>query len=1439
MQEYWRSILRGLKPEIRDSLTLEKALVNREGTRLMVCFHAPGLIVGDDYNDIKRSVRAAFPGREVAVRVSCPELKEQVERDITPYWEFIKNCALRQLPACKPFFRHCTISQTGTSVTVNFPDEAVIAFMLNCKASELLSKLCRELFQANITFDFTCSGEMDERLRYISEMRKKDEQLLMERLALEQKANAKTQAEKKPELPQVLYGRSIDTAPMQIDQIAEDAGRVTVAGEIVTTDLKEVKDGALTIVTFTVTDYTGTVYVKAFLRAKQGRGGEDGPAQPAQPDPLKEYLAPGKCIKVRGQYRYDDFLKEMVVMLSDAEQQKKEVRKDNAPRKRVELHMHTQMSTMDGVSSATALIKRAISWGFPAIAVTDHGVCQAFPDAFKAAGKDIKFIPGCEGYLIEDAAQIVDEADDRELGQTAFVVFDVETTGLNGSTDMITEIGAVRIENGEEVAEFSELVNPGRMIPEKVVELTGITDAMVRDCPTIEELAPKFYEFCKGAVLVAHNASFDTSFIKRAFANIGGLHAPVLDTLALSRNQYAGQMKSFKLGSICKFLGISLKNAHRAVHDARATSKVLVHTLSVIRAQHPEVKRLIDLNSLYYADKDAKSWHIILLAKSQDGLTNLNRIVSEAHLHHFHKHPRIPRSVLQKYREGIIVGSACEAGELFRAMVAGKSEDELLKIASFYDYLEIQPIGNNAFMIREGTAKDEEALRDYNRHILALGDKLKKPVCATCDVHFLDPKDAKFRAILMAGQGFADADQQAPLYLRTTEEMLEEFSYLGDRAEEVVIDNPNKIADMVQGVKLFIPHPKNEVTFQPFWPDAADNVRTMAESRALEVYGDPLPDIVRARLDKELKSILGYGFGTLYNIAQKLVKKSTDDGYIVGSRGSVGSSLVAHFIGITEVNALPPHYVCPVCKYSDWDPPKGYTCGPDLPKQKCPKCGADMRADGFDIPFETFLGFYGDKVPDIDLNFSGVYQPRAHAYIEELFGKGNVFRAGTIGTLAEKTAYGYVNKYLEERGLHATRAEKDRLVAGCVGVKRTTGQHPGGIVVLPKDYEIYQFTAIQHPADDNDTDIITTHYDFNSMHDVLVKLDCLGHDDPTMLRALQDITGISPKQVPLGDPKVMSLFTSPEALGVTPDQIYGCKSGTLGIPEFGTRFVRGMLEETQPHTMEELIRIAGLSHGTDVWLGNAQELVKSGQAQLKDCICNRDDIMNFLIKQGLEPKMAFTTMESVRKGKGLKPEMESAMNEHNTPEWFIDSCKKIKYMFPKGHSVAYVTMSLRIAYFKVYYPVAYYKCYLQRNLDVFDASIMMGSANDILEQLVALDDKGKDISAKEANIVTMLEILLEMHARHMVLLPCDLYESEVDQFVIKSDHELLIPFTAIPGLGANAAQVVVDARREGPFISVEDMLKRHIGKATIELLRKFGCLKGMPETSQMSLFDMM
>lgn len=1435
MQEYWQGLLKGVRPELLSSLKLEKALVNREGTKLMVCFFAPALPERRDYEEVERKVRAAFPETQVAVRISCPDLAAQVENDIKPYWNFIRERALVKLPACRPFFNTCGISQEGKSITLEFKDEAVIAFLLDCHASETLSRLCDEMFRAHVTFEFVCRGSMDERLRYISEMRKKDEELLMERLTLEQKAAA-AKAPKKPALPHVLYGRPIDTEPMRMDGLVEDAGRVTVAGEVVTCELKEVKDGTFTIVTFTVTDYTGTVYVKAFMRPKQGRGGEDGPAQP---DPLLEYLKSGVCIKVRGQYRYDDFLKEMVVMLSDAEQQKKEVRADNAPRKRVELHMHTQMSTMDGVSSATALIKRAISWGFPAIAVTDHGVCQAFPEAFKAAGKDIKFIPGCEGYLIDDAAVVVDDPDMRPLSETAFVVFDVETTGLNNATDMITEIGAVRLENGEEVAAFSQLVNPGRMIPPKVVELTGITDGMVRDCPTIEEVAPAFYEFCRGAVLVAHNAAFDVGFMKRAFAPLGGLNAPVLDTLALARNQYAGQIKNYKLGTICKFLGISLKNAHRAVHDARATSLVLLHALDSMRTQYPKVKCLGELNNIYYADKDAKSYHIILLARSQEGLTNLNRIVSEAHLHHFNKRPRIPRSVLTKYREGIIVGSACEAGELFRAMEAGKSDAELLRIASFYDYLEIQPIANNAFLIREGRAKDEEELRGYNRRILAIGDRLGKPTCATCDVHFLDEKDAKFRAILMAGQGFADADEQAPLYLRTTEEMLAEFSYLGERAEEVVIDNPNKIAAMVNDVKLFIPHPRNEVTFQPYWEDAADNVRSMAEARAREVYGDPMPDIVRAQLDKELKSILGYGFGTLYNIAQKLVKKSTDDGYIVGSRGSVGSSLVAHFIGITEVNALPPHYVCPVCKYSDWNPPKGYTCGPDLPDCKCPRCGADMRKDGFDIPFETFLGFYGDKVPDIDLNFSGVYQPRAHAYIEELFGKGNVFRAGTIGTLAEKTAYGYVNKYLEERGLHATRAEKERLVAGCVGVKRTTGQHPGGIVVLPKDYEIYQFTAIQHPADDTSSEIITTHYDFNSMHDVLVKLDCLGHDDPTMLRALQDITGISPKQVPLGDPKVMSLFTSPEALGVTSDQIYGCKSGTLGIPEFGTRFVRGMLEETQPHTMEELIRIAGLSHGTDVWLGNAQELVRSGQARLKDCICNRDDIMNFLIAQGLEPKMAFTTMESVRKGKGLKPEMEAAMIEHNTPQWFMDSCKKIKYMFPKGHSVAYVTMSLRIAYFKVYYPVAYYKCYLQRNLDVFDASIMMGSANDILAQLVELDDKGKDISAKEANIVTMLEILLEIHARHIDLLPCDLYESEVSEFVIKSDHELLIPFTAIPGLGASAAQVIIDARSAGPFISVEDMLKRHIGRATVETLRKFGCLKDIPETSQMSMFDML
>ena len=1109
----------------------------------------------------------------------------------------------------------------------------------------------------------------------------------------------------------------------------------------------------------------------------------------------------------------------------------------------MELHLHTNYSTMDACASATDLIKQAAAWGHKAIAITDHGVVQAFPEAFGAAKKNgVKLIPGCEGYLIDDDAAIVENAGDIPLDGTAFVVLDVETTGLNTRTDEIIEIGAVRFENGVEVAEFSELINPGRPVPDKVVEITGITSAMLRDKRALMTVMPEFAAFCEGAVLVAHNASFDMSFFRRAFRQAAlPFDFAILDTLALVRNQYP-QLKTHKLGNMCKQLGISLTNAHRAVHDARATAQMLMKVLEEVRAQKG-ITQLGQLNTCYPTDAAKQSYHIILLAKSQQGMTNLYRLVSEGHLNYFYRRPRIPRSLISKYREGLIVGSACEAGELFQAVLDHRDEKTLRRIASFYDYLEIQPIGNNAFLKREGTVPDDEALRDLNRRIVALGEAMGKPVCATGDVHFMNPTDGVYRSILLTKEGYKDADIQPPLYFHTTGEMLEEFSYLGrEKAREVVITNPNAIADAIGDVKIFIPHPEGKETFQPFWPEAEGELRQLVNDKAHDLYGDPLPEIVQKRIDKELGAIIGYGFSTLYMIAVKLVAKSLSDGYIVGSRGSVGSSLVAFLSGITEVNALPPHYACPQCRHTEFEPDPNYTTGLDLPPKVCPECGAMMNKDGFNIPFEVFLGFKGDKVPDIDLNFSGEYQPRAHRYIQELFGEQYCFRAGTIGTIAEKTAYGYVLKYCEEKGLSLPRAEMERLARGITGVKRTTGQHPAGMVVLPKEYEIYQFTPIQHPADDQNTPTITTHFDFNSMHDVLVKLDVLGHDDPTMLRKLQDITGIAPQAVPLHDPevfgKIISLFTSPEALGLTAEELKVSESGTLGVPEFGTSFVRGMLKETRPSTMEELIRISGLSHGTDVWLGNAQDLVHQG-IPLRECFCTRDDIMNALIASGVEASMAFKTMEAVRKGRGLTPQMEEAMRNAGCPEWYIDTCKKIKYMFPKGHAVAYVTMALRIAYFKVFHPAAYYCCYLARNAESFDATRMTTRDVDALRGMID-DIKALDKSERTAtkdDEVTILEILIEMNLRGIHIKPIDIYKSRAAEFFIDEDGEIVPPINSLPGIGQAAAEGFVAARGAGPFVSQDDMVRRKVSKSMVEQLKLAGCLNGIPETSQVTLFE--
>jgi len=1035
-------------------------------------------------------------------------------------------------------------------------------------------------------------------------------------------------------------------------------------------------------------------------------------------------------VKVRGEAQYDKYARELIIFAYDIMETQKTERQDDAAKKRVELHLHTQMSAMDGVSSVKDLVRRAAKWGHPAVAITDHGVVQAYPEAYEAGKKNnIKIIYGVECYLVSDSAAIVYNPSDTTLDGD-FVVFDIETTGLNASTDRIIEIGAVKVSRGKITDRFSTFVNPKIPIPDKIVELTGITDEMVKDAPEIEEVLESFLNFSKDCVLVAHNAQFDTGFIK---VNAGRYNKPfqycILDTLELTRALFP-ELKRHRLNVVAKHLNVKLENHHRAVDDAGATAEIFIKCMDMLRQR--EITYIRDINSALAGDKDIKSmdsYHAVILVKDQAGLKNLYKIISESHLKYFYKKPRVPKSLYMQYKEGLMIGSACEAGELYRAILEGKSDEELSRIVKFYDYLEIQPLGNNQFMVDSGRLESIQDLKNINKKIVNLGEQYNKPVVATCDVYFLDPQDEVFRRILMAGQGFADADNQAPLYLRTTDEMLQEFEYLGqEKAYEVVVENTNKIAEMIEFVK-----PIPDETFPPEIPGAEEEIQRLSISKAVEIYGDPLPKIVKDRMDKELNSIIKHGFSVMYIIAQKLVWKSLSDGYLVGSRGSVGSSFVAFLAGITEVNALPPHYVCPKCKNSEFITDGSVGSGVDMPDKNCPKCGTKYNKDGHDIPFETFLGFDGDKEPDIDLNFSGDYQPIAHKYTEELFGEGHVFRAGTIGTIAEKTAYGFVKKYLEERGKVVHNAEINRLVKGCTGIKRTTGQHPGGVMIVPRKNEIYEFCPIQHPADDPDSSIITTHFDYHSISGRLLKLDILGHDDPTVIRMLEDLTGVNAREIPIGDSATMSLFTSTEALGVSPEEI-GSEVGTFAVPEFGTKFVRQMLVDTKPKTFAELVRISGLSHGTDVWLNNAQDLVRAGTATLSEVICTRDDIMLYLIYKGVPAKQAFKIMESVRKGKGLKEEDEAIMRENNVPEWYIDSCKKIKYMFPKAHAVAYVMMAFRIAYFKVHYPTAFYTAYFTVRADDFDAELMTHGVERVRSKIKELEAKGNDISAKERNV---------------------------------------------------------------------------------------------------------
>ncbi len=1238
--------------------------------------------------------------------------------------------------------------------------------------------------------------------------------------------------QRKSDNPDVLYGRDFEDDFIPIKDIGGEMGEVTIRGKIIHTDSRLLNSGK-TIVIFDITDFTDTITVKIFAREE------------ALED-INKGVVSGQFLKLKGMTTIDKFDGELTIGSVTGMKKCEDFtgqRADNSLTKRVELHCHTKMSDMDGVSDIKDIIKQAKKWGMPAIAVTDHGCVQAFPDASHAVDKDdaFKILYGVEGYLVDDQKQLVENGQGQSFDDP-YVVFDIETTGFSPISNRIIEIGAVRVEQGKIVDRFSSFVNPDEPIPFRIEQLTKINDSMVISAPKIDHVLPRFLKFCEGAALVAHNASFDISFISKNAGDLGLEFNPtVLDTVSLAR-VLLPQLNRYKLDTVAKALNISLENHHRAVDDAEATAWIFVAFLKMLKER--DMTSLDQLNRLSELDaegiKKLPSYHVIILAKNDVGRTNLYRLVSWSHINYFHRTPRIPKSLLDKYREGLIIGSACEAGELYQALLRGVPEKELGRIVNFYDYLEIQPLGNNAFMLRDenSTVTSEEDLKDLNRRIVGLGERFGKPVCATCDVHFLNPEDEVYRRIIMAGKGFKDSDDQAPLYLRTTEEMLAEFEYLGpDKAEEVVITNTRRIADQCERIS-----PVRPDKCPPVIDNSDETLRDICYNRAHELYGDDLPEIVVERLERELNSIISNGFAVMYIIAQKLVWKSNEDGYLVGSRGSVGSSLVATMSGITEVNPLSPHYYCPHCHYSDFDSEdvKKFAgmSGCDMPDKECPKCGTLMGKDGHDIPFETFLGFKGDKEPDIDLNFSGEYQSHAHDYTEVIFGKGQTFRAGTIGTLADKTAYGYVKNYYEERGNRKRNCEINRIVQGCVGVRRTTGQHPGGIVVLPVGEEIYSFTPVQHPANDMTTTTITTHFDYHSIDHNLLKLDILGHDDPTIIRMLQDLTGLDPvKDIPLDCKEVMSLFQNTSALGVTPDDIGGCPLGALGVPEFGTDFAMQMLLDAKPKYFSDLVRIAGLAHGTDVWLGNAKDLILSGQATIQTAICCRDDIMVYLIQKGMEEGLSFTIMESVRKGKGLKPDWIQAMLAHDVPQWYIDSCLKIKYMFPKAHAAAYVMMAWRIAYCKVFYPLAYYAAFFSIRASAFNYEIMCQGRDKLEYYLADYKKRADSLSKKEQDTLRDMRVVQEMYARGFEFQPIDIYTARARDFQIIG-NKLMPSLASIDGMGDKAADGVVDAVKDGVFLSREDFRNRtKVSKTICDLMADLGLLGDLPESNQLSLFD--
>lgn len=1250
--------------------------------------------------------------------------------------------------------------------------------------------------------------------------------------------------------PNIVYGRDFDDEPIKLNQVVGEMGEITFRGKVISFDMREIRNEK-SILMFAITDFTDTIMVKMFVRNDQ----------------LAEILGEvkkGAFLKVKGVTTIDRYDGELTIgsvygirKIPDFT----ESRQDTAPEKRVELHCHTKMSDMDGVSKVEDILKRAHDWGHKAVAITDHGVVQGFTEAHHyLQGLDksdpFKVIYGVEGYLVDDLQDVAVNEKGQSLSDT-YVVFDLETTGFSSVKDKIIEIGAVKVVDGRITERFSTFVNPRRPIPFEITQLTGISDQMVLDAPDIESVLPDFLEFVGDAVFVAHNAGFDVGFVEQncRYQDIMPDFTSV-DTVAMARILLP-TLSKFKLNIVANALHISLESHHRAVDDAGATAEIFVKFIEMLRERGIYTLEKLNLFGAQSKEmvKKLPSYHVIILAKNQVGRANLYTLVSKSHLEFYARRPRIPKSELSKYREGLIVGSACEAGELYQAILNDKSEERISKIVSFYDYLEIQPLGNNHFMIeseRISKVNSEEDLKEINRQIVRLGERFNKPVVATCDVHFLEPEDEVYRRIIMAGKGFGDADKQAPLYLHTTDEMLSEFEYLGsEKAREIVVENPGRIADMVERIS-----PVRPDKCPPVIPDSDKQLREICYRKAHSMYGEELPEIVTERLERELHSIISNGFAVMYIIAQKLVWKSNEDGYLVGSRGSVGSSFVATMAGITEVNPLSPHYYCEKCHYSDFTSQevRAYAggCGWDMPDKKCPVCGEPLIKDGFDIPFETFLGFKGNKEPDIDLNFSGDYQSNAHKYTEVIFGAGQTYRAGTIGTLADKTAFGYVKNYYAERGQGKRVCEINRIVQGCTGIRRSTGQHPGGIIVLPLGEDINSFTPVQHPANDVNTDIVTTHFDYHSIDHNLLKLDILGHDDPTMIKTLEEYIS-SPAmeneynesdhkfvatEIPLDDKGVMSLFHDTSALGITPDDIGGCPVGCLGIPEFGTDFVIQMVVDTKPQSLSDLIRISGLSHGTDVWLNNAQELIKSGKATISTAICTRDDIMTYLINKGMDSELSFTIMEKVRKGKGLTPEFEEAMKAADVPDWYIWSCKQIKYMFPKAHAAAYVMMAYRIAYCKIHYPLAYYGAYFGIRADAFSYELMCRGEEKLKQYIDDYDRRSASLSQKEQATLKDMHIVQEMYARGLEFEPIDVYKAKATKFLIVNG-KLMPPFTSIEGMGEKAAEAVAEAAKDGPYLSKDDFRQRtKASKTVIDYMAGMGLLGDLPESNQLSLFDL-